>query len=82
MRAWQYAERHGYHDERCRRLGIHPQVARQVGLWFEQFLSIAAAEGLEIVEKPVARDAVQRCLLLGFSDRLAKRWMPAPYAAK
>jgi ATP-dependent helicase HrpB len=76
MRAWQYAERNGYDTEGCRRMGIHAQAARQVGLLFEQFMSIAAAEGFDISEKPVAqdvKDAVQRCVLLGFSDHVAKR---------
>jgi ATP-dependent helicase HrpB len=73
MRAWRYAERNGYEIERCRRIGINPQAARQVGPLFEQFLRIAAAEGLDISEKPVAHDAVQRCVLVGFSDHLAKR---------
>jgi ATP-dependent helicase HrpB len=76
MRAWRYAERNGYHIERCRRIGIHAQAARQVGPLFEQFLRIAAAEGMNISEKPLAENvnaAVQRCLLVGFSDHLAKR---------
>jgi ATP-dependent helicase HrpB len=76
MRAWRYAERHGYHNERCRRVGIHSQAARQVGPLFEQFLKIAAAEGMDISEKSVAQDVketVQRCVLLGFSDHLARR---------
>ncbi len=73
MRAWHYAERSGYDAERCRRMGIHAQTARQVGPLFEQFLRIAAAEGLDISEKPLARAAVQRCVLVGFSDHLAKR---------
>lgn len=73
MRAWRYAERNGYHIERCRRLGVHAQTARQVGPLFEQFLRIAAAEGLDISDKPFARAAVQRCVLVGFSDHIAKR---------
>jgi ATP-dependent helicase HrpB len=73
MRAWSYAERHGYHMERCRRMGVHAPAARQVEPLFEQFLRIAADEGLDIGEKPVGLDAVQRCVLLGFSDQLAKR---------
>ncbi len=73
MRAWRYAERHGYQIERCRRSGIHAQAARQVGPLFEQLLGIAAAEDLDINERPMARGAVQRCVLLGFSDHLAKR---------
>jgi len=76
MRAWRHAERNGYHIERCRQIGVHAQAARQVGALFEQFLRIAAAEGMDISEKPLAENvaaAVQRCLLVGFSDHLAKR---------
>lgn len=73
MRAWRYAERNGYNVERCRRLGIHAQAARQVGPLFQQFLQIAEREGLDVSEKPVEREAVQRCLLVGFSDHVARR---------
>ena len=73
MHAWRYAERNGYHVDRCRRAGIHAQAARQVGPLFEQFLRIAAAEGLDVREKPIDNASVQRCVLLGFSDQLAKR---------
>ena len=31
LRAWRYAELNGFHPERCRRMGIHAQAARQVG---------------------------------------------------
>jgi hypothetical protein len=54
MRAWKYAQRNGFDDELCRGMGIHAQAARQIGLLFEQFSSIAAAEGFDIREKPVA----------------------------
>ena len=73
MRAWRYAEQSGYQIDRCRRLGINAQAARQIGPLFEQFLRIAAEEGLEISEKPMDRAAVQRCLLVAFPDHLAKR---------
>ena len=76
MRAWRYAQRNGYDNERCRRMGIHSQAARQVGALFEQFLNIAAAEGSDTSDKPVAQNvktAVQRCVLLGFSDHVARR---------
>jgi ATP-dependent RNA helicase HrpB len=73
MSAWRYAERNGYDIELCRRMGVHAQAARQVGPLFEQFLRIAATEGLDVSEKPVAPGSVQRCLLVGFSDHLAKR---------
>jgi ATP-dependent helicase HrpB len=73
MRAWRYAERNGYNVERCRKLGIHAQSARQVGPLFEQFLQIAEREGLDVSEKPVERESVQRCVLGGFSDHVARR---------
>jgi ATP-dependent helicase HrpB len=73
MRAWEYAQRNGYDPERCRGIGIHPQAARQVAPLFEQFLGIAEAEGLDISEKPLDAAAVQRCVLVGFSDHLARR---------
>jgi ATP-dependent helicase HrpB len=73
MHAWQYAEQNDFHIERCRRMGIHAQAARQVAPLFEQFLRIAAEEGLDISAKPLDKVAVQRCVLLGFSDQLAKR---------
>ena len=73
MRAWRYAERNGYNVDRCRQRGVNAQAARQVGPLFEQFLSIAAADGMDISEKPVDRANVQRCVLLGFPDHLAKR---------
>jgi ATP-dependent helicase HrpB len=73
MRAWRYAERNEYHIDRCRRAGVNAQAARQVGPLFEQFLRIAAGEGMDISDKPVANEAVQRCVLVGFSDHLARR---------
>ena len=73
MRAWRYAEQSGFQIERCRRLGINAQAARQVGPLFEQFLRIAADEGLDTGEKLMNRAAVQRCLLVAFPDHLAKR---------
>jgi ATP-dependent helicase HrpB len=73
MRAWRYAERNGFNLDRCRRVGIHAQAARQVGPLFEQFLDIAKREGLDVSEKRAAGDAIQRCVLLGFSDHVARR---------
>ena len=73
MRAWRYAERAGFSLDACRRLGIHAQSARQVGPLFEQFLAIAAKEGLDTAERRVDGVAVRKCVLSGFSDQLAKR---------
>lgn len=73
MRAWRYADRNGYNVDRCRKLGIHAQTARQVGPLFEQFLRIADAEGLDVSEKPASSEAIRRCVLAGFSDHVARR---------
>jgi ATP-dependent helicase HrpB len=73
MRAWRYAERNNFALEACRRLGIHAQGARQVGPLFEQFLAIAAKEGLDIAERRVDGVEVRKCVLAGFSDQLARR---------
>lgn len=73
MRAWRYADKANYNMEACRRLGIHVQAVRQVGPLFEQFLEIAAAEKLDVSEKRIDGVAVRKCVLLGFSDHLARR---------
>ena len=73
MRAWRYADKANYHLDACRRLGIHVQGARQVGPLYEQFLELAAAEKLDVTEKRIDGVAVRKCVLLGFSDHLARR---------
>jgi ATP-dependent helicase HrpB len=73
MRAWRYADQHGYSIDACRRLGIHAQSARQVGPLFEQFLEIAQAEGLDISDHRVDGAETRKCVLAGFSDQLARR---------
>ena len=73
MRAWRYADRNGYDLGRCRKLGIHAQTARQVGPLYEQFIRIAKNEKLDVSERPVTNEAIQKCVLVGFSDHLACR---------
>jgi len=73
MRAWRYADKANYNMDACRRLGIHAQAVRQVGPLFEQFIGIAAAEKLDVTEKRIDGVAVRKCVMLGFSDHLAKR---------
>ncbi|HQY06939.1 MAG TPA: ATP-dependent helicase C-terminal domain-containing protein, partial [Lacunisphaera sp.] len=73
MRAWRYADKANYNPDACRRLGIHIQGVRQVGPLFEQFLQIAAAEKLDVTEKRIDAVAVRNCVLVGFSDQLARR---------
>ncbi len=73
MRAWNYADRVGYDFNKCKRLGIHAQAARQVRPLFDFFLRIAREQGLRLEETAADDDALRRCLLTGFSDQLAVR---------
>ncbi|MBP9901860.1 MAG: ATP-dependent RNA helicase, partial [Verrucomicrobia bacterium] len=73
MRAWNYAANQQFRLDACRRLGIHAVTARQVGPLLEQFLRIAKAEGLDIQPHVPQDEALQKCILIGFSDRVARR---------
>ncbi|HWW03627.1 MAG TPA: ATP-dependent helicase HrpB [Candidatus Acidoferrum sp.] len=73
MRAWNYASKKDFRLDACRRLGIHMVTARQVGPLFQQFLEIARREGLAAEPREVPDEALQKCILLGFSDRVARR---------
>ena len=73
MRAWTYAAKNDLRIEACRKLGVHAVTARQVRPLLDQFLRIARDEGLDTQPKPVPDDALQRCILIGFSDRVARR---------
>lgn len=72
-RAWNFAVKERFRLEACRRVGIHAQSARQVGPLYEQFLEIARREGLDVGDHEVPESALRRCILAGFSDRLARR---------
>ena len=73
MRAWSYAANNQFRLDACRKLGIHALTARQVGPLFEQFLRIAKDQGLDITQREIKDEALQKCLLIGFSDRVAHR---------
>jgi ATP-dependent helicase HrpB len=73
MRAWNFAARNQFRLDACRRLGIHAVTAKQVGPLFEQFLRIAKDEGLDTQPREVRDEALQKCVLIGFSDRVARR---------
>jgi ATP-dependent helicase HrpB len=73
MRAWNYAAKNEFRIEACRRMGIHMVTAKQVGPLFQQFLDIAKREKLDITPREVPDEALQKCLLIGFSDRVARR---------
>jgi ATP-dependent helicase HrpB len=73
MRAWNFAQNNQFRLEACRRLGIHAVTAKQVGPLFEQFLRIAKDEGLDTAPRDIKDEALQKCILIGFSDRVARR---------
>ena len=73
MRAWTFAVKNQFRTDACRRLGIHAVTARQVGPLHEQFLRIAKAEGLDTAPREIKDEALQKCILIGFSDRVARR---------
>ena len=73
MRAWTYAAKNDFRLEACRRLGIHSQTARQVHPLLDHFLRIAERQGLETKPQKVADAELQKCVLSGFSDRVARR---------
>lgn len=73
MRAWRYAERNRFDLNKCRRLGIHAVSARQVGPLYDYFLRIAKEEGLRIEDAAPDNEVIQKCVLTGFSDQLARR---------
>jgi ATP-dependent helicase HrpB len=73
MRAWTFAVKNDFRVEACRKLGIHAITAKQVGPLLEQFLRIAAKEKLDVQPREVKDEALQKCVLIGFSDRVARR---------
>lgn len=73
MRAWNYAAKNNFALGACKRMGIHAVTARQVGPLLEQFLRIARREGLDAEPRKANDEALQKCILIGFSDRVARR---------
>jgi ATP-dependent helicase HrpB len=73
MKAWAFAAKNDFRLDACRRAGIHAVTARQVGPLHEQFLRIAEREGLDVKRRGAPEDALRRCILIGFSDRVARR---------
>jgi ATP-dependent helicase HrpB len=73
MRAWTFAVKNQFRLDACRRLGIHAVTARQVGPLLDQFLRIAKDEGLDTTPREIKDEALQKCILIGFSDRVARR---------
>ena len=73
MRAWQFADKNRYQVDACRKLGIHAGAARQVKPLFERFMRIAEKERLKVNTRAPEDEDLQKCILLAFSDQVAKR---------
>ena len=73
IRAWEYAANQQFRMDAMRRFGIHGVTARQVGPLLEQFLRIAKDEGLDGRVREINEQALRKCILIGFSDRVARR---------
>ena len=73
LRAFRFAEKNHFDPRRCSRLGVNAGAAREAGQLWEQFLSIARAEGLDIAEREAEPGAIARCVLAGFPDQVAAR---------
>jgi len=73
MRAWDYASANNFNLDLLRRAGVHGVTARQVGPLLEQFLRIAKGEDLDIRFNDLDEIALRKCILIGFSDRVARR---------
>ena len=73
MRAFRFAEQSRYNPQKCRQLGINGPAARETAATFEQFLKLAKNEKLAVSEDSPDEGAIQRCVLAGFADQLAKR---------
>ena len=73
MKAWSFAAKNEFRLDACRRAGIHAVTARQVGPLHEQLLRIAEREGLDVKRREASEEALRRCILIGFSDRVARR---------
>jgi ATP-dependent helicase HrpB len=73
MRAWSFADKNNYHFGTCKQLGIHAAAARQVKPLYERFLQIAEQQGLKINNAAPEDEYLQKCILIAFSDQLAKR---------
>jgi ATP-dependent helicase HrpB len=73
MRAWRFAQGRNFDAQKCRPLGIHAGGAREVAGTLDQLIRLSERAGLDVGEKAASPEAIQRCVLAGFSDQLARR---------
>jgi len=68
-----FASENQFRMDALRALGIHGVTARQVGPLLDQFLRIARDEGLDVSQRDLDEEGLRKCILIGFSDRVARR---------
>lgn len=76
LQAWYLAQAGRFRREACEPLGIHGVAARQAGEVANQLLSLAERQlsGDAVLEDADSESVrIQKCLLAGFADHLAKR---------
>lgn len=73
MRSWTFADQNSYNPHTCRKIGVHAGAARQVKPLYERFLNIAEKQGLTINRAAPEDEYLQKCILIAFSDQVAKR---------
>jgi ATP-dependent helicase HrpB len=73
MHAWFFADKNNYRVDDCRKLGVHAGAARQVKPLYNRFMKIAEKEGLKVNRHEPNDEDLQKCILLAFSDQVAKR---------
>ncbi len=71
--AFAYIRSHGFSVDHAREVGVHAGAARTVEKTARRFLDIAEKNGLDIVRDFPTVETVAKCILEGFSDRLAVR---------
>jgi ATP-dependent helicase HrpB len=72
-RAWEYSAKNQFRTVALQSVGINAAAARQVTPLHEQFVRIAKEQGLDVEPREVPNEALRKCILIGFSDRVARR---------
>ena len=72
-KAFEYAVRNQFRLDALRKVGINGMAARQVAPLHDQFLRIAKEQGLDVQPREVPNELLRKCILIGFSDRVARR---------
>lgn len=72
-RAFRWAEKNQFRADRCRQLAVHGDAARQTARVYDQFLSIAEGQRLDIDAPAAPDEMLARCILAGFGDQVARR---------